>query len=316
MVQHKVKDKESNLSHQSQSTISGELDCEQESVVKGHESSSMFQEADTQLNHLKTKKENLDFRRHDSVLPASMSSNQSHQKTLKETDLFRAIDSCSSESVRSESDVSAQIAVKISSMVARDSPLHITEVSNEDNSQELDDVTIASENGVADISNGTAPVFSDDSYSFDPRNKVKEDMKSPTDPDKGIINSEIAKGSCETQEIQTVKEDSDESSRPDKVSIKNHDTCVLGFDLNEDITMNVMEDYYIIRVAAKAGIPKDLPVFPLTFEGQRGWTGPSETSAFRVIVPKTRDHKACPRTNSPNNQKRLLGFDLNVSCGR
>lgn len=111
-----------------------------------------------------------------------------------------------------------------------------------------------------------------------------------------------------------------------KVSMEDQDTFVAGFDLNEDINVNGMDDCVqplvattssqcVIQVVARAGRPIGRPKIPLKFEGGLGWKGAAETSAFRPAgLCRSFERKTCSRNHGPKDSQGFTGIDLNVAA--
>lgn len=124
-----------------------------------------------------------------------------------------------------------------------------------------------------------------------------------------------------------VNESSDSSmTKPSKIAMKDQNKFIAGFDLNEDINANVLDDCIqpvvatmssqcVIHVVAKAGIPSGQPMIPLKFEGVLGWKGSAETSAFRpAALSKTLDRKTCSTNHRPKDPECFMEIDLNVAA--
>ncbi|KAI3464342.1 hypothetical protein Pfo_021005 [Paulownia fortunei] len=200
---------------------------------------------------------------------------------------------------------------------------------------------------------GKSSVCSDNSDNFNCTSKTVENIRSCDEHDnlpashsgERMINYEASgegenilavKGKpLETgpEVMNTIKGDfwaneSSESSmtKPGKVSMKDQNTFIAGFDLNEDINAYGMDDciqpvvatissHRVIHVLAKAGIPSGQPMIPLKFEGGLGWKGTAETSAFRpAALSKSLDRKTCSRNHRPKDPQGFTGIDLNVAA--
>ncbi|PIN13434.1 hypothetical protein CDL12_13940 [Handroanthus impetiginosus] len=115
------------------------------------------------------------------------------------------------------------------------------------------------------------------------------------------INNALAMSSMKTSSVV------ENSMDPDKF--------IAGFDLNEDINTNEMDDCFqpavatasspsVIHVIAKAAIRSGQPKIPLKLEGGLGWKGSAETRAFRP----TRS------VNTLKDSQGFTGIDLNVAA--
>lgn len=113
--------------------------------------------------------------------------------------------------------------------------------------------------------------------------------------------------------------------KPGKVALENQEARIAGFDLNEDLNANGIDDcaqppaamaYFhgVIQVVAKAGRPNGQPEIPLRFEGRLDWKGTGESSAFRPAGhSRSLESKSCSRNNEPKDPQGFMGIDLNVA---
>lgn len=110
---------------------------------------------------------------------------------------------------------------------------------------------------------------------------------------------------------------------PSKYAVKDQDKSFAGFDLNEDINTNTLDDYIqpvgetvsshsVIHVVAKAAILIGHPRIPLKFEGGLGWKGSAETSAFRPASLSKNSTRSTDHV--PKDELCSTGFDLNVAA--
>ncbi|CAI9778168.1 unnamed protein product [Fraxinus pennsylvanica] len=112
--------------------------------------------------------------------------------------------------------------------------------------------------------------------------------------------------------------DSSELTKPTKVFARDHISSFVGFDLNEAINTNELDDgeqsvvetissHNVIHVVAKSGVPRGRPMGSLKFEGGLGWKGSAATSAFRpASLSKSFD-------KNPYSSN-FTGIDLNVAA--
>lgn len=285
------------------------------------------------------------------VLPASFSSHnfQELRNYGSSNDSYSKVFDRSPEEMvtaSSESGVSVQIArkairnaravnrMKISSMDEKQSSTLTTKKGDEEISHEWDRA-----GEVSEISRNTSHTEeqhagfvvkgSDCSDNSDNFNRTSKSVKSNTSCDGNNKNFEISgeRGTIlavkskppemDPKVMDKVKGDfwaneSSESSMTKPIKVETRGTFIGGFDLNEDINANDMDDciqpvitttcHSVIHVVAKAGVPSGRPVIPLKFEGGLGWKGSSGTSAFRPAALSTiRGQKEC-----------FTGIDLNI----
>lgn len=83
-----------------------------------------------------------------------------------------------------------------------------------------------------------------------------------------------------------------------------------------DPPTNAITNVLVVNASRAAAVPR-MPLAPLQFEGARGWTGPSATSAFRRVLPRRfvesdSTHVGGRTHNSPEQRRQdFLDFDLN-----
>lgn len=113
-------------------------------------------------------------------------------------------------------------------------------------------------------------------------------------------------------------------TRFSKDGVDKLDSAAAVFDLNEDINEDGTDKFIqpdvetvsscsVIKVVAKAGIPRGLPTTPLKFAGGRNWKGSAEMSAFRSVALSKRFSRESysKKRYSPRG---FTGIDLNVAA--
>ncbi|XP_073032307.1 uncharacterized protein [Primulina eburnea] len=113
-------------------------------------------------------------------------------------------------------------------------------------------------------------------------------------------------------------------TRLSKDGVDKLDSVAAVFDLNEDINedgtdgfiqpdVETLSSCSVIKVVAKAGIPRGLPTMPLKFEGGHNWKGSAEMSAFRsVALSNMFPSEPCSRKRY--SSRGFTGIDLNVAA--
>ncbi|KAL2467503.1 uncharacterized protein Fot_51028 [Forsythia ovata] len=196
-----------------------------------------------------------------------------------------------------------------------------------------------------DVTAGKSLRGSGNSKNFNCPTEMEENIRSSGESDnhvtfrssKGIINPKIP---GESENMLSVKGESvkmdpkvtdkindgfllHESSeflmtKPTKVFARDQNTSVVGFDLNEDININGLDDrersivetvssQNVIHVVAKAGVPHGRPMIPIKFEAGFGWKGSAATSAFRPA-------SLSKSLNKNSFSSKYTGIDLNVAA--
>ncbi|KAL8485914.1 hypothetical protein ACS0TY_027993 [Phlomoides rotata] len=278
------------------------------------------------------------------VLPVSFS-NQSCQETSKEANLFRncgsSMDSSNERSPQepvtasSESGISAQIARKAIRNAKERNSMKVSAMAgnhrskgDEEISRKWDHVTATPEDDVAEVSEQT------EMCKWMIRNActVGKSCVSYDNIDSSFNCTKTAESThCRERRDKISREVENEYSeslmkKPRKYAVKDQDKSFAGFDLNEDVNMNMMDDFIqpvgetvsshsLIHVVAKAATLIGHPRIPLKFEGGSGWKGPAETSAFRpASLSKSSNRKGRPTDHVPKDELCSTGFDLNVAA--
>ncbi|XP_073021051.1 uncharacterized protein [Primulina eburnea] len=113
-------------------------------------------------------------------------------------------------------------------------------------------------------------------------------------------------------------------TRLSKDGVDKLDSAATLFDLNEDINedgtgefiqpdVETVSSCSVIKVVAKAGVPRGLPTMTFKFEGGRNWKSSAEMSAFRSVpLCKRFSSESCSKKRySPRG---FTGIDLNVAA--
>ncbi|KZV40881.1 hypothetical protein F511_05126 [Dorcoceras hygrometricum] len=120
---------------------------------------------------------------------------------------------------------------------------------------------------------------------------------------------------CETETSMT---------RLSKDGVDKLNSVAAVFDLNEDISEDGKDGFIqpdveavstcsVIKVVAKAGIPRGLPTVPLKFEGGQNWIGSTEMSAFRSVALSNM-FLSEPCSKKRRRPRGFTGIDLNVAA--